>query len=90
MEARNNYDAVSIDEMVLIDIEKMQARFNLGRQTLDKIAVRIGAKVKIGRRTLYKRQIMDDWANSLGASSTDKIVSEPFAGSVGSRTELDN
>lgn len=68
MEARNSFDAVSLNEMVLIDSEQMQARFNLGRQTLDKIAVTIGAKVKVGRRTLYKRQVMDDWAGSLSAS----------------------
>ena len=68
MEARNTFDTVSMNDRVFLDIEQMQARFNLGRQTLDRIAVTIGAKVKIGRRTLYKRKLMDDWADSLSAS----------------------
>lgn len=79
MEARNSFDAVSLNEMVLIDSEQLQARFNLGRQTLDKIAVTIGAKVKVGRRTLYKRAVMDDWADSLSASKPGEKINM-FAG----------
>lgn len=74
MEARNTFDTVSMNDRVLIDIEQMQARFNLGRQTLDKIAVTIGAKVKVGRRTLYKRQVMDDWADSLSANGPGEKI----------------
>ncbi len=80
MEARNSFDAVSLNEMVLIDSEQLQARFNLGRQTLDKIAVTIGAKVKVGRRTLYKRAVMDDWADSLSASKPGEKIDDLFAG----------
>lgn len=86
MEARNTFDTVSMNDRVLIDIEQMQARFNLGRQTLDKIAVTIGAKVKVGRRTLYKRAVMDDWADSLNASRPGEKV-DTFAGDGGIEKE---
>lgn len=82
MEARNTFDTVSMNDRVFLDIEQMQARYGLGRQTLDKIAVAIGAKVKIGRRTLYKRKVVDDWADSLCANRPDEKI-DMFAGSGG-------
>lgn len=80
MEARKTIDAVSMNDRVLLDIEQMQARYGLGRQTLDKIADKIGAKVKIGRSSRYKRETMDDWANSLGASRPGETIDDLYAG----------
>ena len=38
---------------ITIGLPELMARLNSGRQTAEKVAAAAGAKIKIGRRTLY-------------------------------------
>lgn len=38
---------------MVIGLPELMARLNSGRQTAEKVAAAAGAKIKIGRRTLY-------------------------------------
>lgn len=38
---------------IAIGLPELMARLNSGRQTAEKVAAAAGAKIKIGRRTLY-------------------------------------
>ena len=39
---------------ITIGLPELMARLNSGRQTAEKVAAAAGAKIKIGRRTLYQ------------------------------------
>ena len=38
---------------ITVGLTELMARLNSGRQTAEKVAAAAGAKIKIGRRTLY-------------------------------------
>lgn len=40
-------------EVITIGLPELMARLNSGRQTAETVAAAAGAKIKIGRRTLY-------------------------------------
>ena len=53
------------DSTVMIDRNQACEMFGLGWQTLDKIAIECGGRIKIGKRVLYKRSVLENHFNSL-------------------------
>ena len=72
MEQLHDLTSIPLSDRVFINGLQVTARYGIGRNTLEKVAGEIGAKVKIGRRTLYSRKKFDDWAESLCAGSEGK------------------
>lgn len=87
MEHLKTISTVPMGDLVFLNMPQMQTRYNLGRITLDEIATKIGAKVKVGRRTLYSREKMDAWANSLCTCRPGEKI-DTFAGSGGMKQGL--
>ena len=52
MRARKNTKVVTFEPLTL-DKEQAKARYNLGENSLNKIAAAAGAYIKVGRRKLY-------------------------------------
>lgn len=54
------------ESTVLLDKETASSLFSLGYQTLDKVARKCNGRIKIGRRVLYKRKVIEEFIDSLG------------------------
>ena len=70
---RGDYDAICYT------IKELMAITGLGRNTADRIGIECGAKIKIGRRCLYKAQKMKDYfdkCEEIGANAEVKYEKE--------------
>lgn len=52
-------------EVITIGLPELMARLNSGRQTAETVAAAAGAKIKIGRRTLYHVGKIEAYLNQL-------------------------
>lgn len=52
-------------EVITIGLPELMARLNSGRQTAETVAAAAGAKIKIGRRTLYNVGKIEAYLNQL-------------------------
>ncbi len=63
MNSRNNITVKG--ESRLMDTNELRAYTNLGRNMATKLGIEAGAKVKIGRRTLWDKIKIDQYLNEL-------------------------
>ena len=68
MRARKNTKVVTFEPLTL---DKEQARYNLGENSLNKIAAAAGAYIKVGRRKLYLRKAMDTYFENLAQTQQE-------------------
>ena len=67
MRARKNTKVVTFEPLTL-DKEQAKARYNLGENSLNKIAT---AYIKVGRRKLYLRKAMDTYFENLAQTQQE-------------------
>ena len=53
------------DNFLTVNAETLAGMLNCGRATAVKIGTDAGAKIQMGRRTLYKVSIVDKYLNSI-------------------------
>lgn len=63
MNSRNNIQAKG--ESRLMDTNELRAYTNLGRNMATKLGIEAGAKIKVGRRTLWDKIKIDQYLNEL-------------------------
>lgn len=61
----SNKIKVSLNEVVNLTEEEAQARYSIGKQRLKAIADEAGAIIRIGRKYLYSRRVLDEYFDSL-------------------------
>ena len=66
MRARKNTKVVTFEPLTLA-----KARYNLGENSLNKIAAAAGAYIKVGRRKLYLRKAMDTYFENLAQTQQE-------------------
>lgn len=70
MRARKNTKVVTFEPLTL-DKEQAKARYNLGENSLNKIAAAAGAYIKVCRRKLYLRKAMDTYFENLAQTQQE-------------------
>lgn len=55
-------------DAITIGLPELMARLNSGRQTAEKVAAAAGAKIKIGRRTVYHVGKIEKYLDQLADS----------------------
>ena len=70
MRARKNTKVVTYEPLTL-DKEQAKSRYNLGENSLNKIAAAAGAYIKVGRRNLYLRKAMDTYFENLAQTQQE-------------------
>lgn len=63
MNSRNNIQAKG--ESRLMDTNELRTYTNLGRNMATKLGIEAGAKIKMGRRTLWDKIKIDQYLNEL-------------------------
>ena len=61
----SNKMKVSLNEIVNLTEEEAQARYSIGKHRLTDIADEAGAIIRIGRKKLYSRKVLDEYFDSL-------------------------
>mgnify|MGYP001264472220 CR=1 FL=1 len=58
-------EQIDLNQVVTLTIEQAKARYNIGYNTLYKVAEQAGAIIKIGRRRLFSRKKLDEYFQNL-------------------------
>ncbi len=56
---------VTLNEVLLLNKMQAATRYNLGAPSIQKVAEDCGAIVRIGRRVVYNRKIMDEYFENI-------------------------
>ena len=57
--------SVNLDDVFLLDTMQAKTRYNIGRSSLTSIADSAGAVVRVGRRRLFSRQVLDEYFSAI-------------------------
>jgi Holliday junction resolvasome RuvABC DNA-binding subunit len=68
----NKRNRQSTQSLITCDITTLQEITGLGRQNAERIAKAAGAKIKVGRRTLYSVQKVEEYMSGLAERGQEK------------------
>lgn len=61
---RKRNSTMSVDRPAFVRVDYATSYFSISRYTLDKMALKIGAKKKIGKTAIYNLQMLEDVINN--------------------------